>query len=178
MWLVGPENIDGVDALAPYLLIDRFALFFDFVICLGGAMAALLAGGYLPEHGIERGEFYPLLMFSTVGAMVLAAAGDLLVAVHRPRDDVARRLPHDRLPPRSRRSTEAALKYFLLGSFAAACCCTAARSLYGATGHTDLAGIGQRIASAAGGQDRRTGRLFAARHRRADARSWSASPSR
>src|SRR5688572_6530495 len=61
VWLVGPENIDGAQALKPYLVTDRFAMFFDFTICLGGAFAALLAGGYLPEHGIERGEFYPLI---------------------------------------------------------------------------------------------------------------------
>ena len=58
------ERLETASVLAPYLLVDRFAMFFDFVICIGGAMAALLAGGYMPEHGIERGEFYPLLMFS------------------------------------------------------------------------------------------------------------------
>jgi len=30
----------------------------------------------LPEHNLDRGEFFPLLVFSTVGAMALAAAGD------------------------------------------------------------------------------------------------------
>src|SRR5260370_8538846 len=78
VWMLGPETLDGAQSLAPYLLADRFSMFMDFVICLGGAMAALLAGGYMPEHGLDRGEFYPLMMFSTVGAMTLAAAGDLL----------------------------------------------------------------------------------------------------
>ena len=59
-------------------MVDRFTLFFAFVLCLGGGLACLLAGGYLPEHKLERGEFFPLVMFSTVGAMALAAAGDLL----------------------------------------------------------------------------------------------------
>ena len=72
LWMVGPENLEGASALAPYLLVDRFSLFFSFVLCLGGALAALLAGGYLPEHKLDRGEFYPLLTFSTVGAMILA----------------------------------------------------------------------------------------------------------
>src|SRR5262245_36375990 len=60
-WMLGSEALSEATVLSPYLLTDRFALFFDFVVCLGGAMAALLAGGYMPEHGIERGEFYPLL---------------------------------------------------------------------------------------------------------------------
>ena len=78
LWLVGPENIASAKDAQPYLIIDRFTLFFDMVLCLGGALAALLAGGYLPEHKLDRGEFYPLIIFSTVGAMILASAGDLL----------------------------------------------------------------------------------------------------
>lgn len=78
VWLYGVEGIEGLDSLAPWLVIDRFSLFFDVVLCLGGALAALLAGGYLPEHNLNRGEFYSLLLFSTFGAMMLAAAGDTL----------------------------------------------------------------------------------------------------
>ena len=151
VWMVGPENIAGADALAPFLLTDRFAMFFDFVICLGGALAALLAGGYLPEHGIERGEFYPLILFSTVGAMMLAGAGDLLslfIGLETMSLGVYAMTGFRR---GSRRSTEAALKYFLLGSFAAAILLYGGALLYGATGHTDLAGIGRRIA--AGGSE-------------------------
>ena len=113
------------------------------LLCLGGALAALLAGGYLPEHKLERGEFYSLLLFATVGAMMLAAAGDLLIALPRPRDDVDRRLRADRRSAARRRARpKAALKYFLLGSFAAALLLYGFALLYGATGHTDLAGIG------------------------------------
>jgi NADH-quinone oxidoreductase subunit N len=149
VWMVGPETIEGVGALAPYLLADRFAMFFDFVICLGGAMAALLAGGYLPEHGLERGEYYPLIMFSTVGAMMLAGSGDLLslfIGLETMSLGVYAMTGFRR---GSRRSTEAAMKYFLLGSFAAAVLLYGGALLYGATGHTDFVGIGQRIASAA-----------------------------
>ncbi|HKQ68770.1 MAG TPA: NADH-quinone oxidoreductase subunit N [Polyangiaceae bacterium] len=148
VWLVGPETLEQSTTLAPYLLTDRFAMFFDFVICLGGAMAALLAGGYMPEHGIERGEFYPLLMFSSVGAMMLASAGDLLslfIGLETMSLGVYAMTGFRR---GSKRSTEAAMKYFLLGSFAAAVLLYGGALLYGATGHTDLAGIGRSIVSA------------------------------
>ena len=115
LWIVGPENLKGAEAVAPYLLIDRFTLFFDFVLCLGGGLAALLAGGYLPEHRIDRGEFYPLIVLSTVGAMALAASGDLLslfIGLETMSLGVYAMVGFRR---GTLRAAEAAVKYFLLG---------------------------------------------------------------
>src|SRR5690606_14873047 len=50
--------------LSAWLATDRLALFSDVVIGLGAGFAALIAGGYLREHRLERGEFYPLLLFT------------------------------------------------------------------------------------------------------------------
>lgn len=150
VWMVGPENIPGADEVAPYLLLDRFSVFFSFALCLGGGLVALLAGAYLPEHKIDRGEFFPLLIFSTVGAMALVAAGDLLslfVALETMSLGVYAMIGLRRANPRS---SEAALKYFLLGSFAAAIMLFAGALLYGVTGHTDLAGIGAELSALSG----------------------------
>jgi NADH-quinone oxidoreductase subunit N len=128
-------------------VVDRFTLFFSFVLCLGGGLACLLAGGYLPEHKLERGEFFPLVMFSTVGAMALAASGDLLslfIALETMSLGVYCLIGLRRT---SVRATEAALKYFLLGSFAAALMLFGGALLYGATGHTDLKGIGEAVST-------------------------------
>jgi NADH-quinone oxidoreductase subunit N len=147
LWKVGPESIPGVESLAPYLIIDRFTLFFCFVLCLGGGLASLLAGGYLPEHNLDRGEFFPLLVFSTVGAMALAASGDFLsffVALETMSLGVYCMIG---LRRGNIRASEASLKYFLLGSFAAALTLMGGALLYGATGHTDFVGIGQAIAA-------------------------------
>jgi NADH-quinone oxidoreductase subunit N len=147
LWKVGPESIAGVESLAPYLIIDRFTLFFCFVLCLGGGLASLLAGGYLPEHNLDRGEFFPLLVFSTVGAMALAASGDFLsffVALETMSLGVYCMIG---LRRGNVRASEASLKYFLLGSFAAALTLMGGALLYGATGHTDFVGIGQAIAT-------------------------------
>ncbi len=151
LWFVGPDKLEGVSAVAPWLIIDRFTLFFSFLLCLGGALAALLAGGYLPEHRIDRGEFYPLIIFSTVGAMILAAAGDMLslfLGLETMSLGVYAMVGFRRA---SLRSTEAAVKYFMLGSFGAALLLYGAALLYGATGHTDLVGIRAGLANLAHG---------------------------
>ncbi|MFI5308698.1 MAG: NADH-quinone oxidoreductase subunit N [Polyangiales bacterium] len=134
--------------VAAYLAIDGLAQLFDLTICVGAALCALLAGGYLREHDLERGEFYAILLLSAFGAMVLAAATDLLsifIGLETMSLGVYCLAAFRRGSPRA---AEGALKYFLLGSFAAAILLFGAALLYGATGHTDLAGIGKAVAEA------------------------------
>ena len=150
LWMVGLESLGDVSAVAPYLLLDRFTLFFDMTLCLGGALATLLAGGYLTEHGLERGEFYSLILFATLGAMMLAASGDalsLFLGLETMSIGAYAMTAYRRA---SARSAEGALKYFLLGSFAAAVLIYGFALVYGATGHTDLAGIGASARTAGG----------------------------
>jgi NADH-quinone oxidoreductase subunit N len=145
VWLVGPERLGAAELVAPYFIVDRFSLFYAFVLCLGGMLTCLLGGGYLPEHDIDRSEFFSLVLWSTVGAIALAAAGDLLtlfVGLETMSLGVYCMIA---LRRGSLKASEGALKYFLLGSFAAAIQLFGAGLLYGATGHTDLAGIGQAI---------------------------------
>ena len=142
LWMIGPEGIGDVSPLAPWIIVDRLTLFFDMLLCLAGALAVFLAGGYLPEHNLERGEFYALVLFATLGAMILAAAGDaltLFLGLETMSIGAYAMTAFRRSNPRS---SEGALKYFLLGSFAAAILLYGFALLYGATGHTDLAGIG------------------------------------
>ena len=135
-------------AIVPYLAVDRMAQFWNITICVGAAFSALLAGGYLREHALERGEFYAILLLSAFGAMVLASAVDLLavfVGLETMSLGVYCLVAFRRGSPRA---GEGALKYFLLGSFAAAIFLFGAALLYGATGHTDFAGIGASLSQA------------------------------
>ena len=149
VWMFGVENLDGATSLAPWLIVDRFTLFFDVLLCLGGALAALLAGGYMPEHQLERGEFYALLLFTTFGAMTLASAGDALTLFLGLETMSIGAYAMTAFRRASARSAEGALKYFLLGSFAAAIFLYGFALLYGATGRTDLAGIGAAVKTGA-----------------------------
>ena len=147
VWLFGIDDLEGASTLAPWLMIDRFTVFFEMLLCLGGALASLLAGGYLPEHNLNRGEFYSLLLFSTLGAMMLAAAGDLLTVFLGLETMSIGAYAMTAFRRASSRSAEGGLKYFLLGSFAAAVMLYGFALLYGVTGHTDLAGIGASLAA-------------------------------
>ncbi|MCA9585301.1 MAG: NADH-quinone oxidoreductase subunit N [Myxococcales bacterium] len=145
VWMNGLDDVDG-SVVAPWLVIDRFTIFFQGLLCLGGALASLLAGGYLREHGIDRGEFYSLLLFATFGAMMVAASGDALVLFLGLETMSIGAYAMTAFRRTSPRATEGALKYFLLGSFAAALMLYGFALLYGATSHTDLAGIGAAVA--------------------------------
>ncbi|MAQ14360.1 MAG: NADH-quinone oxidoreductase subunit N [Sandaracinus sp.] len=143
--LNGQDPQDVPEIFGAYLATDRLGLFFDVAIGLGGGLSALLAGGYLREHGLERGEFYILLLFSAFGAMVLARSTDMLtlfVGLETMSIGVYALAGFRRGSPRS---IESALKYYLLGSFAAAILLFGAALIYAGTAHTDFAGIGAAV---------------------------------
>ena len=145
--LVSSDVAPAPEIITRYLAVDKLGLFFDVVICVGAGLSTLLAGGYLREHGYERGEFYVIIVFTAFGAMVLARAVDLLtifLGLETMSLGAYALVGYRRT---SARAVEAAVKYFLLGSFAAAILLFGSALLYGATGHTDLAGIQQVVAA-------------------------------
>ena len=132
--------------VSAYLSNDGLALLVDVSVLVGAALASLLAGGYFDEHGDQRGEFYVLVIFSSLGAMVLGRANDLLsvfVGLETMSLGAYSLVGFRRTSPRA---AEGALKYFLLGSFAAALFLFGAALLYGATGSTSFVGIRESIA--------------------------------
>ncbi|HUV92365.1 MAG TPA: NADH-quinone oxidoreductase subunit N [Anaerolineales bacterium] len=123
------------------IMIDGFATFMSVIFLFSGLAGIAVAYDYLVRSGIERGEYYVLLLFSIVGMMLMAAAADLimvflalellsiplyvLAGIAVPRPD----------------SEEAALKYFLLGAFASGFFLYGTALVYGATGSTALTEI-------------------------------------
>ena len=123
------------------LLVDGFALFLDVVILLAAGLTVLLALNYLPRSGLQRGEFYYLLLFTVSGMMLMAQAGDLLmVFLALELLSIPLYILSGFARPKPA-SEESALKYFLLGAFASAFLVYGIALVYGATGTTNLAAI-------------------------------------
>ena len=142
--------------LGDRFVVDNYALFFNLIFCGGTALTVLMSidSVRLEETG---GEYYPLLLFAVTGMITMAAANDLIVlflglevmsiAVYV-LTGIFRNEP---------RSSEAALKYFLLGAFATGFLLFGIALLYGATGTTRLDLIANRL----GGPERELAMLGA-----------------
>jgi NADH-quinone oxidoreductase subunit N len=127
--------------------LDGFSSFLSALFLTSGLLGIAIAYGYLRRMGLERGEYYTLMLFSISGMMLMAQASDLIVvflalellsiplyvlaAWARPRTD----------------SEEAGLKYFLLGAFATGFVVYGVALVFGATGATALSGIAAAVAA-------------------------------
>jgi NADH-quinone oxidoreductase subunit N len=125
---------------------DRFAFFFTVVICTGALFTLLMSVDYLREQPVPAGEYYALVLLSTSGMIFLAAANDLIVLFLALEIMSVAVYVLSGMLRRETRSTEAALKYFLLGAFATGFLLYGIAFFYGATGSTRLDVIAATIA--------------------------------
>jgi NADH-quinone oxidoreductase subunit N len=127
-------------------LLDRYAIFFNALLCLTGVLTLLMSMDYLSSIGIVSGEYYVMLLLAVLGMMIMAEANDLIIVflglelmsipvyvlagIWRP----------------ELRSSEAAMKYFLLGAFASGFLLFGIAMAYGAFGTTTLTPIASQLA--------------------------------
>jgi len=132
---------DGNTGFEGMVVIDGFAVFVNALLLVSGLLGIALAYGYVKRMGLERGEYYTLLLFSVTGMMLMAQAADLIVvflalellsiplyvlaAFARPKVE----------------SEEAGLKYFLLGAFATGFVVYGTALVFGASKSTNLTAI-------------------------------------
>ncbi len=128
------------------LVLDGYSQFFKILIAATVVIAALLSAGRSDGKGVPRGEYHVLMLLAATGMMLMASTTDLIplylglelmticsyilvgIRVERPT------------------SSEAAIKYFLLGSFASALLLFGISLTYGLTGTTAYAGIAAALA--------------------------------
>jgi NADH-quinone oxidoreductase subunit N len=123
------------------VVLDGFSTFLNALLLISGLLGIALAYGYVRRMGIERGEYYTLLLFSVVGMMLMTQAADLIMVF------IALELLSIPLyvlaafNSQSFASEEAGLKYFLLGAFSTGFVLYGIALVFGATGSTSLGGI-------------------------------------
>src|SRR5437773_675836 len=124
-------------------ITDAFAVFMKALVLVGSAVSIILALHYNEEERIARFEFPVLILLATTGMMIMVSANDLItlylglelqslalyVVASFDRDSV--------------RSTEAGLKYFVLGALASGMLLYGASLIYGFAGTTSFAGLAQ-----------------------------------
>ncbi len=135
LWNVGGSTFSGM------IVLDPFSLTMTWIFLLTGALSVAMALDYLPRHGIEQGEFYPLMMFAVAGMIVMAQGTDMIVLFLGVEAlSITLYILTGFAYPRQA-SEEAAMKYLVLGAFAAGFFVYGIALIYGATGTTSLAGI-------------------------------------
>src|SRR5271168_3233168 len=124
---------------------DAFALFMKTLVLIGSAVAIVMAIRYNEDHRIARFEFPILVLLATTGMMVMVSANDLItlylglelqslalyVVASFDRDSV--------------RSSEAGLKYFVLGALSSGMLLYGASMIYGFAGLTSFAALAQVV---------------------------------
>jgi NADH-quinone oxidoreductase subunit N len=149
VFLAGAEGPGPTSMVA----VDGFRIALTLVILGATIVSLLFSQETLERHELAVGEFYFLVLMACVGMTLLTAARDLIlvfVAIELMSISVYVLCGFDR---RSRRSAEAALKYFLVGAFASGFLLYGIALLFGAVGSTNLGLVGAALAEGAAGGD-------------------------
>jgi NADH-quinone oxidoreductase subunit N len=125
--------------------VDYYATFFKAVFLLSAVIVILLSVRFLTEHGVDTGEFYALLLFATLGTMLMASAVDLLSLFVGLETMAVSTYALCGFLKRDQRCNEGALKYLLMGAFSTGVVLYGMVLLYGFAGSTNLEAIARSM---------------------------------
>lgn len=120
---------------------DGYSTFFKIIFLVNVILTVLISMKYIVIEKVNFGEYYSLILFSTVGMMIMASAGDLIVLYLGLELMALSTYVLAGFIRHNIRSNEAALKYFLLGAFSSAFLLYGISIIYGLTGTTDIKAI-------------------------------------
>lgn len=139
-WL---ELSDQPTAFSDLFVVDRFTDTVNVVALATAILGVLVAYNYLDRTGMQRGEYYTLLLFTTIGVMFMGAANDLvMVFVALELLSIPLYILSGFRRPQEE-SEESAMKYFLLGAFASSFLVYGTALIFGATGTSNIPEIWQ-----------------------------------
>ena len=135
------------DAFFGMVRVDTFSVFFHFVVLLIALVVVLTSFNYLEVQHIHSGEYYGLILFGTVGMMLMSSAIELvLIFIALEISSISTYILAG-YRKRAAESAESSLKYFLLGSFATAFFLYGVALVFGATGTTNIYDIATSLHS-------------------------------
>ena len=126
--------------------VDAFSVFFHFVVAAVTILVILSSYEYMQVQQIRAGEYYALILFGAVGMALMSSAVELvLIFIALEISSISTYILAG-FRRRAAISSEASLKYFLLGSFATAFFLYGVALMFGATGSTSIARISASLA--------------------------------
>jgi NADH-quinone oxidoreductase subunit N len=120
------------------LLHGGYANFFGVLFCLISFFTVVLSRNYFERQKYHRGEFYIILLFATIGMILIGSANDLIIIFLGIEIMSICLYVLAGFVRTKERANEAALKYFLLGAFATGFLLYGIALIYGAAGTTNL----------------------------------------
>lgn len=139
--LVKNLGVDSFETGAGMILLDSFGTVLQLTIVITAALTILFSESYLREKRIPFGEFYPLILWSASGAMLMSCTTNLLMIFLGLEVLSISLYVMAGMSRREEKSEESALKYFLLGAFASGFLLYGISFIYGATGSLNLVDI-------------------------------------
>lgn len=125
--------------------VSSLTRLFDFIFLVAALLVTMLSRDYLRREELEGGEFYALLLWGTVGMMMMAKGLDLLIVILGLETLSICIFALVGYHGRIAISNEASLKYFLMGAFATGFILYGTALFYGATGSTRIDGLSSAI---------------------------------
>jgi NADH-quinone oxidoreductase subunit N len=126
-------------------VVDDLSTFFKVIFLIAAALVLLSGAGYIEQRTRHPGEFYALVLFSTLGMLFMASSRELVTLyVSLELTSIMLYILAGYLK-KELGSTEAGLKYLLLGALSSTVLLYGIALLYGASGTTVLPDIAQRI---------------------------------
>lgn len=131
------------------LSVDRFALFFNFLVLATAGLVIMASTDYVRQMDRYQGEYYGLILFSATGMMLLAAATEL-ITIYIAIELTAMPLVALSAFMNTAKSSEAGIKFFIVGAISSALMLYGMALIYGFTGTTILSEIALSVSKASG----------------------------
>ena len=146
-----PEPLFASSTHAAPLIADSFASLASSVVIAGALVASLISPAYLANAGCAHGEYYALMLMSLIGMMVMTMAADLMTLFLGLEVMSISVYVLTGIRKNDLRSSEAALKYFLMGAFATGFLLYGISLIYGATGSVAFVDIARYVRTGGSG---------------------------